>query len=366
MNILHTESSPGWGGQELRILKEAEGMRARGHQIFFALQKESGLVKAARQAGFRVDELSFSKKAAFSTFFHLLRLIRTQRIDIINTHSSMDAWIGGIAGKISRCPVIRTRHLSTPIRKGLNSKLLYNKLADYVVTTCSSIVPFICKQANLPKNRCLSIPTGVNPHDFSVTHHEVAEFRKSLDLDKNDILVGTLCVLRGWKGISDFLHAASLLKNQEHIKWMIVGSGVSEAHFKMEWKALGLEKTVYFAGFLSPPFIALASMDIFLLLSWANEGVSQASLQAAWLEKPLITTPTGGLCEVCIPEKTGIQVGIHSPHEVAQAVEKLSQSLELRQKMGREAKALVLEKFTFEKTLDEMENVYHLCRQTTS
>ena len=33
MHIVHTESSHGWGGQEIRILSEAEGMRARGHRI---------------------------------------------------------------------------------------------------------------------------------------------------------------------------------------------------------------------------------------------------------------------------------------------------------------------------------------------
>ena len=33
MRIVHTEASCGWGGQEIRILDESQGMRARGHEI---------------------------------------------------------------------------------------------------------------------------------------------------------------------------------------------------------------------------------------------------------------------------------------------------------------------------------------------
>ena len=36
MRILHTESSLGWGGQEIRILTEAAGMIDRGHKVALA------------------------------------------------------------------------------------------------------------------------------------------------------------------------------------------------------------------------------------------------------------------------------------------------------------------------------------------
>ena len=36
MRIVHTESSCGWGGQEIRVLNEAAGMIRRGHAVTFA------------------------------------------------------------------------------------------------------------------------------------------------------------------------------------------------------------------------------------------------------------------------------------------------------------------------------------------
>lgn len=358
MKILHTEASPGWGGQELRILREAEGMRSRGHDVILIVQKGGGLVLPARKAGFTVYEASFKKMSALSLLFFIVRIILRHHIDIVNTHSSLDAWIGGLAARLTRRKVIRTRHLSTPIRKGFNSRLLYNTLADVVVTTCEAVVPLIRCQAHLPQTRCLSIPTGVDPSAIICSKEEVEAFRKRWNISSEEILVGTLCVLRGWKGVSDLLKAASLLREVPHLKWIVVGGGVSEAYFHEEWKKLHLEQNVIFTGHLSPPYAALAAMDIFLLLSWANEGVSQASLQAAWLQKPLITTPIGGLPEVCLPGKTGIQVNPHAPNEVAEAVKSLLQDPVKRGMMGKEARKLVEQKFTLAHTLDAMEKVY--------
>ncbi|NGX61588.1 MAG: N-acetyl-alpha-D-glucosaminyl L-malate synthase [Chlamydiae bacterium] len=358
MKILHTEASPGWGGQEIRILREAEGMRKRGHQVVFAVQERGGLVQPARKAGFLVYEIPFKKSHSLQVFYSLLRIVRKHGIEILNTHSSLDAWIGGLVGKISGCLVVRTRHLSTPIRKGINSRLLYNWLADRVVTTCQEVVPKICAQAKIPESRCISIPTGVDPSKLEVKEEEVARFREDLGVGPEDCLAGTLCILRSWKGIDDLLQAAHLCLSFKNLHWVIVGSSPNEEAFREKSKALGLGDKIHFTGYLSPPYTALAAMDLFVLLSSAHEGVSQASLQAAYLEKPLVTTPTGGLKEVCLDGETGFLVKVHDPDGVAKVVEKLARDEMLRKEMGRKGKELVESKFLLEHTISQMEAIY--------
>lgn len=363
MKILHTEASPGWGGQEIRILNEAVGMRERGHELYFAVQKGGGLVAPLRKAGFLVKEMHFTKRRALATFFSLLLFILRNKIEVINTHSSLDSWIAGCVGRLLSKRVVRTRHLSTAIRKGWNSKLLYNFLASYVVTTCAEVVPTIQKQASLPAARISSIPTGINPKMVQVDSKEVDRLRERFGFEKDDIIVGSLSIFRGWKGIADLLHAAKLLQGEKKIKFLLVGSGVSEEYFRALHRELGLEKSVFFAGHLSPPFAALEVMDVFTLLSWAHEGVSQASLQAAYLQKPLVTTETGGLKEVCLHESTGLLVPKNAPEAVAKAIMRLSTDATLRQQMGIKAKTLVEEKFLFERTINEMERVYEFDRR---
>ena len=115
---------------------------------------------------------------------------------------------------------------------------------------------------------------------------------------------------------------------------------------------------IIFTGYLEQPQTALAAFDIFLLLSTASEGISQASLQAACYRKPLITTTVGGLPEVCIDGETGFLVPPANAEKVAEAILKLSGDPLLRQQMGERAHQLILSKFTMQHTLDQIEEVY--------
>ncbi|MDR3624530.1 MAG: glycosyltransferase family 4 protein [Chlamydiales bacterium] len=356
--ILHTEASLGFGGQEMRILKEARQFRAEGFEVILAAHPDAKLFLRMQEEGFLVYPIRFKKKNALSCIFKLLRVIKKHRVDIINTHSSTDAWLGGIAGRISRTPIIRTRHLSTAIKSGLNSRILYNVLVDYVITTCEEIVPVIRQQARLKKKGCKCIATGVDSSVINVSSAEVEAFRKRYGIEAQDCVIGTLCVLRSWKGLSDFSKAAHLLKNEPNLKWLIVGSGGMTDILSQEIKEYGLEGKVILTGHLEPPFIAIAAMDIFALLSTSNEGISQATLQAAYLQKPLITTPTGGLREVCLSGITGILVEKKSPEQVAKAVEELLDEKK-RAQYGRAAHALVIEKYTFQRTIEETKRVYN-------
>ena len=362
MQILHLEASSGWGGQEIRILREAEGMRQRGHLVILAVMKGGGLVAHARAAGFTVYELNFKKSAWPICLFLLLRIMHRHNIDLVNTHSSLDSWIGGIAARMAGKILIRTRHLSTPIRPGWNSRMVYGKLADFVVTTCASILPMIMTQSKKMTHQCRSIATGVDPAKINILPGAAQEFRKHIGIAPTDFLVGTACFMRSWKGIDDLLQAADLLRGVPHLKWVIIGGGHAERH-KLRAQELQLENRVYFTGHLDDPFPALASLDLFALLSTAHEGVSQAILQAAYLGKPLVATSVGGLGEVCIDQVTGISIAPFAPAQVAQAVRALKNDPLLCQQLGQKGRELVLEKFTLAHTLDQMEEVYELVRK---
>ncbi len=357
MRILHTESSNGWGGQEMRILRESEGMRVRGYEIVMAVAKGGGLVQKARDAGFTVYEIEFKKRKTPFVLLQLIKILSKHKIDLVNTHSSLDAWLGGVAARATGKKVVRTRHLSTPIRKGLNSRLLYNTLADFVVTTSSRIILPIVKQSGLPADHCRLVATGVESEKLQVGIEEKTAFRKQLGLNEEDCLVGTACIVRSWKGIQDLMKAAHLLRDIKQIKWVIIGGGYVD-RYKGLAAELALDGILHFTGHLEDPYAAIAALDMFLLLSTANEGISQACLQAAYLEKPLITTTVGGLPEICRNQDTGILVPPSSPKDVAAAVLSLYDEPEKRKFYGKRAHQLVENKFTMKHTLDQMEQVY--------
>lgn len=357
MRIIHLEASTGWGGQEIRILREAEGFRARGHTVVFGVMRGAKLIERARAAGFTVYELNFRRKAWIGCLYKLLSIFKAERIEVVNTHSSLDSWIGGIAARMSKRSLVRTRHLSTPVKAGWNSRFLYGTLADFVVTTCEQIIDPLFQQSGKPRHLFQSIATGVDPTTIQAPSESVAQFRQSLEINKDTFLVGMACVMRSWKGITDFIKAAQLLKKEPNLKWVIIGGGHQETYRSLV-KELDLQQTIFFTDHLENPFPGIGALDAFALLSTANEGVSQAILQAAYLKRPLIATPIGGLPEVCLDGVTGILVPPGNPTKVAEAVLTLKENRDLARSLGQNGHELVKNKFTIDQTLNEMEKVF--------
>ena len=62
LRILHTESSLGWGGQEIRVLSEARGVAARGHEVAIAAPRESRIFEAAPGYGIEAIALPIARK----------------------------------------------------------------------------------------------------------------------------------------------------------------------------------------------------------------------------------------------------------------------------------------------------------------
>lgn len=357
--ILHTEASMGWGGQEIRILREMIGMNERGWSTILACHPESGLFLNALKYNLDVIPVYWSYKNIFSIWRQLSQTIRDCNIELINTHSSVDAWIGGLIARSCGISVVRTRHLSTPIKGGWNAKLLYEKLADTVVCTSQEAVHIVQKHV---KTEALCIATGVNREKLDRAFKEQQAARIELGLKEGDIAVATACVLRSWKGLEEFIEAASAFQNQRNVHFFIFGAGSGLAHYQKWLQTHYPQANVRFMGHREDIEKWISSCDIFCLLSTANEGISQATLQAAYLKKPLITTPTGGLIEVCLHGQTGQVVACKKTEEVVSALNYLIHNPQICSSMGEKGHELVSKRFTFSQTLDQMEAVFSKTR----
>ena len=157
--VLHTEASPGLGGQEVRTLNESRWTAERGWRVLLACQPDGRLAGRARQAG--IETMLVRMRGAFDprALTALVRLIRRERVSLVHTHSSIDAWLAGMAGRICRVPVVRTRHVSIAIRRGPNP--VYRWLADRVITSGEAIRRMVL-DAGVPPERVIAIPAGVN------------------------------------------------------------------------------------------------------------------------------------------------------------------------------------------------------------
>src|SRR5436309_211368 len=125
--VLHTESSLGLGGQEIRILTESRWLLEHGWDVVIACQPASRLRAEASAADLSVFSLTMRNAFDVAAAVTLRRLIRQLDIGIVHTHSSVDSWLATLAARSARRPVVRSRHVSIPI---LRRRAPVYRLAD--------------------------------------------------------------------------------------------------------------------------------------------------------------------------------------------------------------------------------------------
>lgn len=359
-NILHTEASDGWGGQEIRIVSEMEGFRKRGHRLFLAATPKSQILKEAKQMGMTVKVIAMNRFRWPLACLALCRLIRSEKIDIINTHSSADSWIASVAAYFSnpRPLLVRTRHLSTPISNMMTSRLLYDLFPDGIITTGEVIKADMVRKNRFRAEKIISIPTGIDLSRFNPDRVGKG-LREEWGISVSTPLVGTIGVLRSWKGHSYFIQAASLiLQKRPEVFFLIVGDGPGRPYLEQQIKEYHLEKKVRIVGHRPDVEHAFAALDLFVLASTANEGVPQAVLQAFAMKKPVITTGIGGITEVVKEGKTGRLVSPKDPRALAEQILIHIDNPSFGKEMVEAGRRLVEEEYSLERMLDRVEQFY--------
>jgi glycosyltransferase involved in cell wall biosynthesis len=357
--ILHTEASWGWGGQERRILAEALAMRRRGHRLLLACDPRGDLFVRGRVAGLPVFPLAFGGRRNFGAVLALRRLLRDERVEILNTHSSLDSWVGLAAWKSlwKRPLLVRTRHLSTLVRNNWPTRMLYRAPAA-VITTGEATRELLFQRLGVPRERLFSIPTGVSLTEFAPRDAD-PERRRGLQIPAEAFVFGVVAVLRSWKGHLFVLEALRELRETGAPAFLVVvGDGPYRGPIEEKVAALDLHDRVRLTGYQDEVAPWLAMMDVVILASYANEGVPQALLQALAMARPVVGTQVGGIPEVVFPGETGLLVPPKDPAALARAMGQLMADRELGPALGKNGRRLVEAKFSLEDMAARVEAVY--------
>ncbi len=365
MNIVHTEASCGWGGQEIRILEEARGLIERGHQVRVLCPAESRIFEEGPRRGVPTIALPIGRKN-LKGLFALRRWLKQNPVDVINTHSSTDSWLAALACKTLRNapPIVRTRHVSSPIPNNRASRWLYTRAVSHVVTTGEALRRQVIEQTGAAPERVTSIPTGIDPERFKPG--DKREARIHLGLDPDTHYIGIVATLRSWKGHAYLLDAFAQL-NAPGWKLLIVGDGPYRDVLEQRTEELGLRGRVIFAGQQPNPEEWMRAMDIFCLPSYANEGVPQALLQAMMTGLPIVTTPVGSITEVAEDGESALIVAPKDKHTLATAFDQIIGTQKVVVHLGAVARSEALERFGLNKMLTHMEDCFlkMVCKMNT-
>jgi len=356
VNILHTEASCGWGGQEIRILGESAGMIERGHHVALACPAHAPIAREAPPHGVEVIRLPIEKKR-LAGLLAIRRLLAGRRFDVVNTHSSTDAWMSALACASLRSapPIVRTRHISAPVAASAANRWLYGRASRFVVTTGESLREDLVERLRCQPQRVISVPTGVDDLRFAPGDRGAA--RRALGLPEDRFIVGIVATLRSWKGHSYLIDAVGSLADPG-IRLVIVGDGPQLAALRDQVRRAGLDERVALVGQQADVAPWMRAFDAFALPSYANEGVPQALMQAMFTGLACVTTAVGAIGEIALPERTAIVVAPRDSAALAAALRRLRQDESLRARLGRAAREHCLAGHTRTAMLDRMERIF--------
>jgi glycosyltransferase involved in cell wall biosynthesis len=358
--IAHTEASMGWGGQEIRTLTEAQGFLARGHRVELYAAEGARIVDGAPRFGVPVHALPIGRKRLAGARA-LIRALGSSPVDIVNAHSSTDAWLSALACTwLARtrkaAPVlVRTRHVSIPVPNDAATKWLYRKATARVVTTGDALRRQLIDDNGLDPERVDSVPTGIDGSRFGVIARDAA--RRELELPRDVPLVGIVATLRSWKGHRFLVDAVPRLRHRD-ARLVIVGDGPQRAALEEHVDTLALRDRVLFAGQRHDVAPWLAALDVFVLPSYANEGVPQALLQAMFARVPCVTTDAGAIGEIARDRDTARVVPREDARAISRAVDDLLDARDEGRAMAERAFAFVASRCTLDTMLDRMEAVF--------
>lgn len=358
--IVHTESSRGWGGQEIRIHTEMLAMRARGHRVELAAPRDATILSRSRADAIPATIFSDHKASYPASMLRLARLFRHTRPQVVNPHSSRDGWIACIAARLARVPcIIRSRHIDVDYPNRFVSRLAFHTLPHHVLTTSRRISEKLVRELRLNPECVSCVPTGI---DLARFHPEAAPaLRDDPRIPRDRPLLGVVAVLRSWKGHADFLAAARILRQQgSPAHFVIAGDGPGREQLLKSIADPVLRDHATWIGHREDVPNVLASLDIVVLPSYAHEGIPQIVLQAQAAARPVVATAVGGIPEVIEHGRTGLLVPPRDPAALAAALAGLLASPGRAAELSQNALAFARREHGLDLMCRRLEDVYRL------
>lgn len=363
VNVLHIIKSLGRGGAEMLLpetLKLHDQNRFQFSYIYFLPWKDQ-MVKSIQQSGGRVTCFRASNNLLLMLKARQVALyVRDHKIQLIHAHLPWAGILARIVGKMTGVPVIYTEH-NKQERYHLGTRLANlatMPLLRKVVAVSGDVAESIQRNKPSLKVPIKTILNGVNVADFDRKNFDQQEIRSKLGIAEDALVIGTIAVFRFQKRLDLWLDLASKISHvHKNAHFVLVGDGPLNQELISKRKDLGLEHRVHMPGLQTEVRPYLAAFDIYMMSS-IFEGLPIALLEAMAMQCAVISTDAGGIKEVIRHEVDGLLCGVNEPEKLLEYVRLLTANKEQRLHYGTMARKRVVESFSMEEMVGNIEKVY--------
>lgn len=276
------------------------------------------------------------------------RRLATRRYDILHSHWILpQGFVGQLSRRFGSVPHVVTVHGGDlfGLRSPLMQRFKHFALSRADAITVNSSFTEQGVRDLVPEPRRLErIPMGVSTRMLNAEQcHQSAALRARYRRGSGPLLIFVGRLIEE-KGAEDLIRATAELRAEyPDITTLILGSGPEQPALKQLVKALDLEASVIFPGWIDPADIGcwLSAADCFIGPSRtaANGWVEAQGLtfiEAMVAGVPVIATRLGGIPDAVIHERTGLLVDERAPEQIAAAVRRLLADPDLAQRLSKQ------------------------------
>lgn len=300
-------------------------------------------------------------------FLKLIAIFKKFKFDIVHTHSSKPGFLGRLAAKMAGVPaIIHTVHgfafHQYSSRISLRIYRLFERIAglaaDKVILLNRDDFEYAKAKKIVNNKKIVKIHNGVCLEDFDYKI-DINQKKKSLDIKKDDFIIGFVARLWEQKAPDDFIAAIPIvLEKIPNVLFLIIGDGHLRSSLESQAQKLQVQNQIRFLGWRNDVPEIVQILDVFVQTSlW--EGLSLSILEAMAAGKPVIATDIKGNNELVVDGITGFLVPPRMPEMVGSCITTLLNDKKLIKKMGNFGRKRVEEKFDIKLQVERTKNIYH-------
>ena len=299
---------------------------------------------------------------AWKAVIALRRLIRTEKVDIVQTYFETSNLWGGLVAKLSGALLLSSRRDMGILRKAKHSLAyrLVNRLSDRVLAVSEEVKKFCVDADRIDPEKVSVIYNGVDLKQIAAENSDDNPFANA-DWAGASHIIACLANIRRVKGIDTLIQTAQRVCQELPDAVFVIAGSLYERDYSEEMQSmirqLGLEKNVRLLGFVGDPVPLLKMSDAFCLLS-RSEGFSNALLEAMACGVPSVVTRVGGNPEAITDGENGFLVPVEDDAAAAEKLLTLLEHPERAAQIGQNGRTSVETRFSADVMIQKLIGVY--------
>ena len=365
IKVLHMLNTSDIGGAEKLLLDICRYTdKDKFDLIITSFQKGALENEFKRFSYVKKIDLNDSKQFSFKTLRRLNKIIKKERIDIIQTHLQKPDLYGFLLK-------LKNPHVTWIIKKGntddYRTKLFWrisngfiHRFANLVIPTSNQVKEFTKKIEFVPEKKFKVIYSGIDTAamDLALKKDCSKKLKKELGFKKTDKVIISVGRLVYQKGFSYLIRIMKELTEQDkRYKLLIVGDGPLKSKLESLILNLKVNDNVKLLGERTDVIDLLQISDLFCLTS-VKEGIPITLMEAMYVGVPIVTTNVGGNKELVQHGQTGFLEKAKDISSIKQRIKQLLHKESIRKKFIENARKTILARFSIIKTTRNYEKVY--------